>query len=652
MSDRYLLESGTPDGYLLEDGSGVLLREEPTVDFVAIPALISFSGGNKKKTERSRQGVLNFNPITYLGPPGGPGPNPGIPIQVIPGIELTETDGPCVELTFDELDWNLSFTDAEISQFNGYHSPILALTLQGAVGGDGGAAKRLMPELTPSSSYVLRVWLNPDLATDTTELHVVIDTIIGGDIKHWIVNKTDLVLTGFQLVEFGRFTAVDDCRIIFIASNDAGSWVIDDPEFCKLSKVVNGRLSFSSVGYRSRNGDCLVEYPIDPCGVTSFVTSEECAETLQLVEPLLVSLFVDDDVRVNSILTLEDPAPFTVYNVESDGCPLHDGDQGFSYQPPSRGSELDFIGRLITRSTRIYRSDLGFSGYLLRGRRFLAGLSFSALIHRKDGKKVPGIVSFNGSVTKVKTLFPAPTAWFKAENYDGTTTWPDSSGNGYHLTAHSSTDVGGIDISSVRPRKNSPGTNPATTHLYSIDGNHTFNNPSPGLTTQGFFRFDTLSFPNQGAALGGVTIFFILRDFQIAAISENLRILGNSADSNASITAHMSGSNVIDCNSIVGGTDRLFGVSEAHTDGNDLEYWGLRVANTTGVQTGYKDGAALIPTGDIKLGNFTWNSVGRGSGFGGWRDCSICELLIYNHELTNPEMVTVNTYLANRIAGL
>jgi hypothetical protein len=28
MADRYLLESGTPDGYLLEDGSGVLILEE------------------------------------------------------------------------------------------------------------------------------------------------------------------------------------------------------------------------------------------------------------------------------------------------------------------------------------------------------------------------------------------------------------------------------------------------------------------------------------------------------------------------------------------------------------------------------------------------------------------------------------------------
>lgn len=27
MADRYLLESGAPDGYLLEDGTGVLLLE-------------------------------------------------------------------------------------------------------------------------------------------------------------------------------------------------------------------------------------------------------------------------------------------------------------------------------------------------------------------------------------------------------------------------------------------------------------------------------------------------------------------------------------------------------------------------------------------------------------------------------------------------
>jgi hypothetical protein len=34
MADRYLLESGTPDGYLLEDGTGVLILEfaDPVTD--------------------------------------------------------------------------------------------------------------------------------------------------------------------------------------------------------------------------------------------------------------------------------------------------------------------------------------------------------------------------------------------------------------------------------------------------------------------------------------------------------------------------------------------------------------------------------------------------------------------------------------------
>jgi hypothetical protein len=32
MADRYLLESGAPDGYLMEDGGGVLLLESGSAD--------------------------------------------------------------------------------------------------------------------------------------------------------------------------------------------------------------------------------------------------------------------------------------------------------------------------------------------------------------------------------------------------------------------------------------------------------------------------------------------------------------------------------------------------------------------------------------------------------------------------------------------
>ena len=38
MADRLLLESGAPDGYLLEDGSGVLLLEVPVCFFDAVIA--------------------------------------------------------------------------------------------------------------------------------------------------------------------------------------------------------------------------------------------------------------------------------------------------------------------------------------------------------------------------------------------------------------------------------------------------------------------------------------------------------------------------------------------------------------------------------------------------------------------------------------
>ena len=37
MADRYLLESGAPDGYLLEDGSGVLLLEQTADTALANP---------------------------------------------------------------------------------------------------------------------------------------------------------------------------------------------------------------------------------------------------------------------------------------------------------------------------------------------------------------------------------------------------------------------------------------------------------------------------------------------------------------------------------------------------------------------------------------------------------------------------------------
>lgn len=40
MADHYLLESGAPDGYQLEDGSGVLLLEEGVVSPIQLRMLM------------------------------------------------------------------------------------------------------------------------------------------------------------------------------------------------------------------------------------------------------------------------------------------------------------------------------------------------------------------------------------------------------------------------------------------------------------------------------------------------------------------------------------------------------------------------------------------------------------------------------------
>lgn len=44
MADRYLLESGAPDGYLLEDGSGVLILEGAGYDFTLDAGAITIAG--------------------------------------------------------------------------------------------------------------------------------------------------------------------------------------------------------------------------------------------------------------------------------------------------------------------------------------------------------------------------------------------------------------------------------------------------------------------------------------------------------------------------------------------------------------------------------------------------------------------------------
>ena len=56
MADRYLLESGAPDGYLLEDGTGVLILDVTTDVF--IEGLHRIEMGMKPLTAAGLGGVL------------------------------------------------------------------------------------------------------------------------------------------------------------------------------------------------------------------------------------------------------------------------------------------------------------------------------------------------------------------------------------------------------------------------------------------------------------------------------------------------------------------------------------------------------------------------------------------------------------------
>jgi hypothetical protein len=59
VADRYLIETSATDGYLLEDGTGVLLLEEDPVTDVFLEQIInSIEQGMKANTAAQLGGVL------------------------------------------------------------------------------------------------------------------------------------------------------------------------------------------------------------------------------------------------------------------------------------------------------------------------------------------------------------------------------------------------------------------------------------------------------------------------------------------------------------------------------------------------------------------------------------------------------------------
>lgn len=247
----------------------------------------------------------------------------------------------------------------------------------------------------------------------------------------------------------------------------------------------------------------------------------------------------------------------------------------------------------------------------------------------------------------------SPVAWFRAEDYDGTT-WLDSSGNGRNLTAHTFDDGNVIDsgVQTAKPRLNAPGSVSSTPNLYSIDSNYLF---SGGVTYEGLFRFDGTAMPTLSAGAGGFTIFVILRDYGNATGSENFRAFGNNSSSSHQITFQMPSSNVIHPYWLDGPAD--FCTNQGHTDGDgtagggDLERWGLRCAATTGSLRAMLDGTLIADAGDTKTDTLSLERVGHQNTFGGWRDTSICELIVFDFALTDQQMADVDTYLLARVNG-
>ncbi len=58
MASRYLLESSTTDGYLLEDSSGVYLLDAPTTYYQAVAGTIAATGTVIRKTLKTVVGVF------------------------------------------------------------------------------------------------------------------------------------------------------------------------------------------------------------------------------------------------------------------------------------------------------------------------------------------------------------------------------------------------------------------------------------------------------------------------------------------------------------------------------------------------------------------------------------------------------------------
>lgn len=264
-------------------------------------------------------------------------------------------------------------------------------------------------------------------------------------------------------------------------------------------------------------------------------------------------------------------------------------------------------------------------------------------------------VSIKQRVATIQAI--SPLAWFRAEDYDGSTTWSDNSGNGYHLTAHGSYEDGAVHA--VRPRQNAAsgvadavGAR-APRYLASVDTN--FNAgiagaPDLGRQYAGWFQFDTLALPAVGATLG-LTIAYITRDWNTAATGGTTNFLLGAAASVTEGTCLRIDSGPPSTRMLTAGSTKNFCANQAsYTDNNDSDYWICRIpVGGTGIDC-TRNGTLLTNGETDSATGLVFTKLFRSSA--GWnppKKISICEMIIFNKALTTAEMVIVNDYLASRL---
>lgn len=250
-----------------------------------------------------------------------------------------------------------------------------------------------------------------------------------------------------------------------------------------------------------------------------------------------------------------------------------------------------------------------------------------------------------------------PLAWYKSENYDGSTTWTDSSGNGYHLTAHGSLSTGGADP--VRPAKHAAGTAKGGTNLAGVETNFL---TSP--TRAGWFQWDTLSVPalNPVGTTPGLTIGVIIRDWGVASSGYGSGTVFGFTNQGTSFDSLAHGVNAVagpDNDTVAWNwrfnTSHLFVTTAAlHApDNNVQEFWVLKEkAGVTSLLSCWLNGVAQnLPPGTTvgQKGAILETLLKTGQGaFDPMRGRSICEIVIFNYEMDQPQIDYLNAYMAWR----